>query len=61
MRQGCSLMISGWMATIFALLVGARIDGIVGIYLAIPFLASLRVNCFANSETAGGLQESGQP
>jgi predicted PurR-regulated permease PerM len=54
-------MISGWMATIFALLVGARIDGIVGIYLAIPFLASLRVNCFANSETAGGLQESGQP
>jgi predicted PurR-regulated permease PerM len=31
------------LAAIFAVLVGAEIGGIVGIYLAIPLMASLRV------------------
>jgi predicted PurR-regulated permease PerM len=43
------------LATIFALLVGAEIGGIVGIYLAIPFMASLRVICCAR-----GKQQNGQ-
>ncbi len=31
------------LAAIFAVLVGAEIGGIVGIYLAIPLIASMRV------------------
>ena len=31
------------LAAIFALLVGAELGGIVGIYLAVPLMASLRV------------------
>jgi hypothetical protein len=31
------------LATIFAVLVGAKIGGIVGIYLAVPLMASMRV------------------
>jgi predicted PurR-regulated permease PerM len=38
------------LAAIFALLVGAEIGGIVGIYLAIPFMASLRVICSARGK-----------
>jgi predicted PurR-regulated permease PerM len=38
------------VATIFALLVGARMGGIVGIYLSIPLMASLRVICCARPQ-----------
>jgi predicted PurR-regulated permease PerM len=42
------------LATIVALLVGAKIGGIIGIYLAIPFMASLRVICCARTEQQSG-------
>jgi predicted PurR-regulated permease PerM len=42
------------LATIFALLVGAKIGGIIGIYLAIPFMASLRVLCYARGKQQNG-------
>jgi predicted PurR-regulated permease PerM len=38
------------LAAIFALLVGAEIGGIVGIYLAIPLMASVRVICCARGK-----------
>jgi predicted PurR-regulated permease PerM len=48
------------LAAIFALLVGAEIGGIVGIYLAIPFMASVRVICCACTEQQSG-HLSGHP
>jgi predicted PurR-regulated permease PerM len=48
------------LAAIFALLVGAEIGGIVGIYLAIPFMASVRVICCARTEQQSG-HLSGHP
>jgi predicted PurR-regulated permease PerM len=42
------------LATIFALLVGAKIGGIIGIYLAIPFMASVRVICCARGKQQNG-------
>ena len=48
------------LAAIFALLVGAEIGGIVGIYLAIPLMASVRVICCARTEQQSG-HLSGHP
>jgi len=47
------------LATIFALLVGAEVGGIIGIYLAVPVVASVRViwQACASPDLAGGCRD----
>jgi predicted PurR-regulated permease PerM len=49
------------LAAIFALLVGAEIGGIVGIYLAIPLMASVRVICCAQGKQQNSRRSDHSP